>query len=107
MKENVFLPWLAGALLISCMVGCTQSQSSLEAKAKIGRADAEKLALARVPGGTITEGELEEEGGRVVWSFDIASPGTTDLKELWVDAETGVILKTETETADQEAKEKE
>ena len=34
-----------------------------------------KIALARVPGGTITKGELEEEDGRLIYSFDIKVSG--------------------------------
>jgi uncharacterized membrane protein YkoI len=36
----------------------------MDAKSKIERAAAEKIALARVPGGQIKEGELEKEHGK-------------------------------------------
>ena len=54
----------------------------------VHRADAEATALAKVPGGTIVKTDLEEEDGRLVWSFDIATPGTRDITEVQVDAKT-------------------
>src|SRR5438128_2746885 len=56
-------------------------EAKLEAQAKVSKADAEKTALAKVPGGTIKEGELEKEKGKLIWSFDIATPGTKDITE--------------------------
>lgn len=35
------------------------------------------------------EAELEEELGKLVWSFDIARPGTRNITEVLVDAITG------------------
>jgi hypothetical protein len=43
-------------------------------EAKVTRQQAEKVALAHVPGGAIKEAELEKENGRLVWSFDVALP---------------------------------
>jgi len=74
-------------------------------KAKIERAAAEKTALARVPGGTVKEGELETEHGKRVWSFDIAQKASPDIIEVQVDANTGDVVSVETETPDDEAKE--
>src|SRR5207237_10899391 len=81
-------------------------EAKLEAQAKVSRADAEKAALAKAPGGTIKEGELEKEKGKLIWSFDISMPGTSDIKEVHVDAMTGVVISEETESAAKEAKEK-
>src|SRR5512137_771463 len=53
--------------------------AKLEAQAKITKAEAQKIALDKVPGGTIKEGGIEEEKGKVIWSFDIATPGTKDI----------------------------
>lgn len=81
-------------------------EAKLEAQAKVSRADAEKAALAKVPGGTIKEGEIEREHGKLIWSFDISTPGTSDIQEVHVDARTGEVISTETESAEKEAKEK-
>ena len=96
---------LAG-LLTACESEKEGDQSALKAKAKISEADAKQIALAKVPNGSIKEGELEKEKGRLIWSFDIAIPGQTDIKEVNVDAITGEVVAVETETAAQQAKEK-
>src|SRR5258708_2581250 len=83
-----------------------ESQAQLQAEAKVSKADAEKLALAQVPNGTIKEGELEREKGKLIWSFDITIPGSKNIKEVNVDAMTGKIVSVETETPAQQAKEK-
>jgi len=46
---------------------------------------------AKVPGGSIKDGELEEEKGRLIWSFDISTPGSKNITELAVDAKTGEV----------------
>jgi uncharacterized membrane protein YkoI len=80
--------------------------AKLEAKAKITKAEAEKIALAKVPGGTIKEGGIEEEKGKVIWSFDIATPGTKDITEVQVDAMTGAVVDIAKETVADQEKEK-
>lgn len=57
-----------------------------------------KIALARVPGGTITEAELEEEDGRLIYSFEIKVAGKTGEDEVHVDARTGEVVKQEHES---------
>ena len=80
--------------------------AKLEAQAKITKAEAEKIALAKVPGGTIKEGGIEEEKGKVIWSLDIATPGTKDITEVQVDAMTGAIVDIAKETVADQEKEK-
>ncbi len=94
---------LAGAVCNSALGA--DKEKNLEAKAKIPRADAEKTALAKVPHGTIKEGELEEEKGKLIWSFDIATPGTKDITEVNVDAVTGAVISVDVEKPADEAKE--
>ena len=100
---------LAAVVLTGLVSGCAteeQKEAKLQAQAKIGRPDAEKVALSKVPGGTVKEGELEKEKGRLIWSFDISIPDSKDIKEVQVDATTGEVVSVETESASQEAKEK-
>jgi len=52
-----------------------------------------KIALARVPGGRITEAELEEEDGRLIYSFEIKVAGKDGEDEVHVDATTGEVVK--------------
>ncbi len=81
------------------------SQASLMAKAKITQAAAEKIALAKVPSGTIKSAELENERGALVWSFDIATPKSANITEIQVSAKTGKIVRTEIENPKAQAKE--
>lgn len=97
---------LLGATLTIALLGLFAGCASLESQAKISRADAERTALAKVPGGTIKEGGLEKEKGKLVWSFDIAQPGSKNITEIQVDAITGAVLSVDIETPEKEAKEK-
>jgi uncharacterized membrane protein YkoI len=75
-------------------------------KAKITKAEATKTALAKVPGGTVKESELEREKGRLIWSFDIATKDSANITEVQVDANTGEVVSVEQESAKAEADEK-
>ena len=63
------------ALGLTACISDQQEKARLTAQAKVSRADAEKTALTKAPNGTVKEGELEKEKGRLIWSFDIATPG--------------------------------
>ena len=96
-------------LLAAGLTACVtekQEQVKLEAKAKISKANAEQIALAKVPGGTIKEGGIEEENGKLIYSFDITTPGSKDITEVQVDAQTGEVVAVDTETPAQQEKEK-
>ena len=103
---------LCGALAAGLLAGCVSEKSEqnkqarLEAKAKIAKADARQTALQQVPNGTVKESEIEKEHGKLIWSFDIAVPDSRNIKEVNVDATTGQVISTETETPEQQAKEK-
>jgi uncharacterized membrane protein YkoI len=102
---------LAASLLAGCASEkCEQQehqakQAKLMAEAKVSEADAQQTALAKVPGGTIKESELEKEHGKLIWSFDVATPGTKDITEVNVDALTGDVVSLDKESAESEAKE--
>lgn len=66
--------------------------------AKVSIEDARKTALARVPG-TIKSEELEKEDGRWIYSFIVKPDGGRAgfVKEVNVDADTGVVVDVETE----------
>jgi uncharacterized membrane protein YkoI len=82
-----------------------EKKSEEKSAAKISKETAMATALAKVPGGTVKDGELEKEKGKWIWSFDISIPGSTDIKEVAVDATTGAVLDVATETAADQAKE--
>ena len=100
---------VAGSALILLLAGCASEHNSsavLQAEAKVSKADAEKTALARVPNGSVKEGELEKEKGKLIWSFDIATPDSKDITEVAVDAIAGDVVSMEKETPNQAAGEK-
>ena len=83
-----------------------EKEAQLEAQAKVSKADAQKTALAKVPNGTVKEGEVEREDGKLIWSFDITTPDSKEITEVNVDANTGEVVNIEKETPKDEAKEK-
>lgn len=104
--------------ILSLLVGLTlgfllhsgQAESAdpaLLAKAKIGEEAATKIALKKVPNAKVESKELEEENGKLVWSFDLQTPGTTDITEVQVDAKTGAVVSTKIEKVKEQMKEKE
>jgi uncharacterized membrane protein YkoI len=62
--------------------------------------------LARVPNSEVKSAELEEEGGKLVYSFDLAVRGRTGVDEVQVDAVSGEIVSVHHENAKTEAAEK-
>ena len=53
---------------------------------------AEITALGLVPGGAIVTAELAREHGRLVWLFDVSVPGSRNVREIQVDANTGAVV---------------
>ena len=97
--------WLI--LVAVFIIGCaSDKQSKLESEAKVTKTEAEKIALTQARNGTIKEGELEKEKGRLIWSFDIATPDSKDITEVQVDAHTGQVVAVDKETPKQQQKEK-
>jgi uncharacterized membrane protein YkoI len=109
MKNKIILGGLLAAALVTVGVtGCEtgkQEPAELQAQVKISKEQAQQTALAKVPNGTIKDGELEKEKGKLIWSFDIATPDSKDIKEVAVDAITGEVVAVDTETPEQQAKE--
>lgn len=75
-----------------------EDKVGLWARATLAPDSAIKIALARVAGGTITEAELEEEDGRLIYSFEIKVAGKSGEEEVHVDATTGEVVKQEHES---------
>jgi uncharacterized membrane protein YkoI len=92
----------------------TETEADLTKQAKISKDSATTIALARVPGSTISSAEIERENGRLIWSFDLKTAGKSGIDEVNVNALTGKVVgktqhegpKTEKKEAVQEAKEK-
>jgi len=71
----------------------------LKAEAKVSEADAIATAEKEVPDGKIESGEIEREGGKLIYSFDIKVPKKSGVEEVNVDAMTGTVVKKEHESA--------
>jgi hypothetical protein len=81
------------------------SEADLERQAKVSKAQAERIALKQVAHGKVKAAEIEYEKAHLVWSFDIARPGTRDITEILVDARSGQIVSKTTETPREQAEE--
>jgi len=81
-----------------------KTNSKLARQAKITMDEARGIALKRVAG-TIEDGELEKEKGKLVYSFDVRTSDGT-IMEVWVDAKSGEVINVEKEDAAKEAAEK-
>ena len=105
-SKITFLATVSIFVLSSSLALADQAtQAKLHAEAKISEAQARTMALAKVPGGSVSSSELEKEHGKLIWSFDIAQVGSKNITEIQVDAKTGKIVSTRIETPDKERKE--
>jgi uncharacterized membrane protein YkoI len=95
----------AVALTAAATNGAEESQAVLKKQAKVTEAQARSTALAKVVNGTVKSSELEKELGKLIWSFDIATPKTQNIIEVQVDAKTGMIVSTHIETPAKQAQE--
>jgi uncharacterized membrane protein YkoI len=64
-----------------------------------------RIALTKVPGGSIRSAELDTARGQRFWSVYIAKPGSENVKEIRVDATSGQILAVQTERPGDQAEE--
>ena len=71
--------------------------AALAAQAKVTEDTAVARALARVPGGRVTQLVLEREGGKLIYSLDMKVPSKAGIEEVHVDALTGRVLRVEHE----------
>src|SRR4051812_59842 len=78
---------------------------ALAKKAKISEDVAAKAAMARVPKGTIEAVELEEEKGKLIYSYDMKTAGKSGIDEVQVSALTGKVVSFAHETPADEKKE--
>src|ERR1035441_4586113 len=70
--KRIITGMLAAAIVALGAAGCAsdkQAQAALRAQASISQEQAQQTALAHAPGGTIKEGELENDKGKLIWWF--------------------------------------
>jgi hypothetical protein len=95
---------LAGAPAFADGVTVKETKPGLLARAKIKPDAATAAAQAKVPNGTIRSAEIEEEHGKLIYSFDMKTEGKSGIDEVNVDARTGIV-RMQHETAKDEANE--
>jgi uncharacterized membrane protein YkoI len=75
-----------------------ETQADLQKEAKMTMADARVLAQKTVPTGKIASGEIEREGGKLIYSFDMKVAGKSGIDEVNIDAMTGTLIANQHET---------
>lgn len=106
---------VAGALLVASAavtsLAAQQPQykrdlpANLVKQATISETAAAKLAMAHVENGQIKAVELENEGGLLIYSYELKVPGRSGIEEVNVNAKTGVVADPEHESPAAEGKE--
>jgi hypothetical protein len=92
-------------LAFSGSLGAATDKTESIHSGKITKSRAEKIALTKVPGGSLRSAELETDRGVRFWSVYVAKPGAKNAKEIRVDAVTGRILTVQTERPADQAEE--
>ena len=75
-----------------------ETQAELQKEAKMTMADARTMALREVPGAKVQAGEIEREGGKLIYSFDMKVPHKSGIDEVNIDAMTGKLVSKQHET---------
>ena len=82
-----------------------RSHRAMPPKDRVSADSARAAALEKVPGGHVKSHELEREGGRWIYSYDISVPGKPGVEEVHVDAKSGEVLSQKHESAATERRE--
>jgi hypothetical protein len=96
---------ILGSILLVPLETAAAPEAAIPTHPKVSESAARATALARVKGGIVQSAELEREAGQLVWSFDIERPGSKNVTEILVDANTGRIVSKKQETPAEQAKE--
>ena len=75
-----------------------ETQAELQKEAKMTMADARAMALRTVPSSAVQAGEIEREGGKLIYSFDMKVAGKSGIDEVNIDAMTGKLVSHQHET---------
>jgi uncharacterized membrane protein YkoI len=100
MKHKMIATFIAAAAMAVSTFAATTAT-----KPKITMEKARAIALKTAPG-KIKSAELENEHGKLIYSFDIATSSAASITEVNVDALNGKIVAVQHENAAKEAAEK-
>ena len=103
---TVMLPGLAGSAPLACTVPMPADATAVQvaARSRIPMAVAREAALRAVGAtkGVVHHGELVVEEGCLVYSFDVHVPGREGFEEAIVDAGSGMVLRIDHESVQDE-----
>ncbi len=108
--QKLVIAFLVGiALAASGFQGTTLATdnppTSPSLHARVTRAQAERAALTKVPGGKVKSAKLAQENGQLIWSIDIVTPLTKKIAAVQVDARSGKVLSKLAQTPSDRAEE--
>ena len=87
------LPTLAGAQQAGTKLN-VEGNKKLLSEAKINPDSAAAIATAKVPGTSASTAKIEKEGKSLVYSVSLLKPGSKGVDRVWVDANSGTVMKT-------------
>ncbi len=79
--------------------------ANLAGKAKISESAARATAMTKVPGATVQAAELENENGKLIYSYDMKVAGKSGIDEVNVNAMDGSVVAVSHESPASQAKE--
>ena len=103
MKKSISVTTLSLTLGLS-LISVNAGAANTPPKNRISMEKARELA-SRVYSGAIKDEELEFEGGKWIYSFDLKKPGDALTHEVQIDAVSGKMIGMHTENSKDEKKE--
>jgi len=83
---------IAIAITAATVLMAVSPAIATSAHAQISMTAARAKAISYVRGGRILDGELENEKGRWIYSFDIKAPGRSGVEEIQISAVNGSLV---------------
>jgi uncharacterized membrane protein YkoI len=71
-----------------------EGNKKLLGQAKVSPDSAAAIAIAKVPGTSASTAKIERKGSALVYTVSLLKPGTKDVDRVWVDANTGSVMRT-------------
>ncbi len=104
-KSLVIASVLALLGILPALMVFSRSASSSPDSGRVSLARAERVALRQVHHGKLTTVELRQEEGRLIWQVDARRPKPANITEIDIDALTGLMIATRTESPEEEQRE--
>ena len=88
-----------------CSIGVAAGDDAPKQINPISEQEAVRIAVSKVPGGTVESAKLEKEGKNLLWSVDVKMPNSKNITEVHIEAKTGKVISVQVETPEQQAAE--